>query len=268
MRSHELAELAGVTVRTLRHYHQIGLLEEPERTANGYRDYTVKHLATVLRIVSFTSLGIPLSEVQRVLDDTTAATELLDRIDQQTAAEIKRLKTRRRTIAELKAGGAAPDLPAALIPYSGMLRSRANSTPERERYEREQIALVTHFSQDKGMSWLVTTLEKLTRTGARHKDLIDQFEGLPPDASAEQQPLIDEMVELLQAAIPLNDIPVLGTEATTLLLDHQDKHYNPSQRHVWARVLRALGEQSGSVDSTTFRPDAANSTVRREQAPR
>ncbi|UUE28621.1 hypothetical protein LRQ08_29600 (plasmid) [Rhodococcus qingshengii] len=90
---------------------------------------------------------------------------------------------------------------------------------------------------------------------------------LPPDASAEQQPLIDEMVELLQAAIPLNDIPVLGTEATTLLLDHQDKHYNPSQRHVWAQVLRPLGKQSGSVASTTFRPDATNSTARREQAP-
>ena len=35
MLSSELAELAGVTVRTLRHYHQIGLLPEPPRTAGG-----------------------------------------------------------------------------------------------------------------------------------------------------------------------------------------------------------------------------------------
>lgn len=243
MRSNELATLAGVTVRTLRHYHQIGLLEEPERTANDYRDYTVAHLATVLRIVSFTNLGIPLSEVQRVLNDTAAAVELLDRIDRQTAEEIKRLETRRRTIKGLKAGGAAPDLPATLIPHADLLRSRTNSTPENERYEREQIALVTHFTADKDLSWLVSALENLAGTGARYKDLMDQFEALPPDASDEQQPLIDEMVELLQAPLPLDDIPILGTEATILLLDHQDKHYNASQRRVWATVLGALSTQ-------------------------
>ena len=44
MRSGELAALAGVTVRTLRHYHQIGLLPEPERGGNGYRDYDVHDL--------------------------------------------------------------------------------------------------------------------------------------------------------------------------------------------------------------------------------
>lgn len=39
MRSGELAELAGVSVRTLRHYHRIGLLPEPPRTSAGYRTY-------------------------------------------------------------------------------------------------------------------------------------------------------------------------------------------------------------------------------------
>ncbi|WP_213571463.1 MerR family transcriptional regulator [Rhodococcus sp. USK13] len=241
MRSNELAKLAGVTVRTLRHYHQIGLLEEPERAGNGYRDYTVKHLATVLRIVSFTSLGIALSEVQRALDDATAGTELLDRIDQQAADEIERLTARRRIIAELKSNGAAPDLPAALIPYVGFLGSRGNNTPENERYEREQIALVKHFSEDAGMPWLVTAFENLTDSCARYVELMDQFESLPPDVPAEQrQPLVDEMVALLRSAVPLEDIPALGTEATILLLEHQDSHYNASQKLVWAQVLRNL----------------------------
>lgn len=35
MRSADLARLAGTTVRTLRHYHQIGLLDEPRRSAGG-----------------------------------------------------------------------------------------------------------------------------------------------------------------------------------------------------------------------------------------
>ena len=35
----ELANLVGVTVRTVRHYHRLGLLPEPERRGNGYRSY-------------------------------------------------------------------------------------------------------------------------------------------------------------------------------------------------------------------------------------
>lgn len=248
MHSNELARLAGVTVRTLRHYHQIGLLEEPDRSANGYRDYTVKHLAAVLRISSFANLGIPLSEVLRVLDDSAAATELLDQIDLQTAREIERLGARRQLIAELRASGAAPDLPNALYRHAELLRSHANSTPEKERYERELIALATHFSHDKGMSWLVTTLENLAGTGGRYIDLVNQFDSLPPDASDEQQPLIDEMVELLQEAIPLDEIPLLGTEATILLLEHQEGHYNSSQKRVWATVLAALSTQAARKD--------------------
>jgi DNA-binding transcriptional MerR regulator len=40
----ELAELAGTTVNTVRHYHRIGLLDEPERRNNGYKEYGVPHL--------------------------------------------------------------------------------------------------------------------------------------------------------------------------------------------------------------------------------
>ena len=50
MRSNDVAKLAGVTVRTLRHYHQLGLLPEPPRQANGYRDYSPADVARVLRI--------------------------------------------------------------------------------------------------------------------------------------------------------------------------------------------------------------------------
>ncbi|EED6225780.1 MerR family DNA-binding transcriptional regulator, partial [Salmonella enterica subsp. enterica serovar Haifa] len=49
MHSNELARLAGVTVRALRHYHQVGILAEPERRSNGYREYDVHDLIRVLR---------------------------------------------------------------------------------------------------------------------------------------------------------------------------------------------------------------------------
>lgn len=110
MRSSELAGLAGVTVRALRHYHQIGLLEEPRRTADDDHEYDVRHLARLLRIARLTELGVPLAELPDVLDDPDAAADLLDRLDREAAAEIRRHTSRRAVIAVLREHGATPDL--------------------------------------------------------------------------------------------------------------------------------------------------------------
>lgn len=72
MKSNELAKLAGVTVRTPRHYHAIGLLDEPPRQANGYRDYRPEDLLRVLRIRQHASLGFPLDQVAGMLDELDA----------------------------------------------------------------------------------------------------------------------------------------------------------------------------------------------------
>lgn len=72
VKSNELAKLAGVTVRTLRHYHAIGLLDEPPRQANGYRDYRPEDLLRVLRIRQLASLGFPLDQVAGMLDESDA----------------------------------------------------------------------------------------------------------------------------------------------------------------------------------------------------
>lgn len=69
MRSNEVAKTAGVTVRTLRHYHQLGLLPEPPRSANGYREYTAADLARVLRIKRLASLGFPLARIGALLEE-------------------------------------------------------------------------------------------------------------------------------------------------------------------------------------------------------
>ncbi|SDD55056.1 DNA-binding transcriptional regulator, MerR family [Auraticoccus monumenti] len=241
MHSNELAELAGVTVRTLRHYHQIGLLEEPERSANGYRRYTVRHLATVLRIVSFTDLGVPLAEVRRVLDDAGATTELLDGIDQQTAAEIERLTARRRTIAALRDGGATPDLPTALVPHVPLLRLLEQAWGASGVHEREQLALMKHFSGDAAMPWLVTALERLSVSAEHHATLLRAFAELEDDAPpTETLPLARAMVELLDSAVTLGDVPDLGREGTRMLLAHQDSSHNDAQRRVMEHVLLEL----------------------------
>lgn len=74
LRSGELAKLAGVTVRTLRHYRTIGLLPDPPRDENGYCSYGIEDLVRVLRIKRLASLGFSLDDIKGMLDDMDAVT--------------------------------------------------------------------------------------------------------------------------------------------------------------------------------------------------
>nr|WP_241429324.1 MerR family transcriptional regulator [Agrococcus sp. ARC_14] len=245
MRSNELAALAGVSIRTLRHYHQIGLLEEPERSVNRYRKYTVHHLAKVLRIGKFTELGIPLSEVQRVIDDPVAAAELLEGIDAQAAVEIDRLARRRQRIAALSSGGALPDTPDALIPFASLFVRHA-STRE-SRYESEQLALVAHLSGDPSLPWLVAGSAKLAAASQRYLPLVERFARIAPDAGpTETASLVDEMVEVLASAIDVAAIPALSRQATELLLAHQRAHLNDAQHSIMERAIARLDADSST----------------------
>jgi DNA-binding transcriptional MerR regulator len=64
----EIAELAGTTLRAVRHYHAIGLLDEPERRANGYKQYGVAHLVRILRIKRLIDLGFSLAQISAMGD--------------------------------------------------------------------------------------------------------------------------------------------------------------------------------------------------------
>lgn len=66
-RVQEFAELAGVTVRTLHHYDQLGLLR-PRRSEAGYRLYRERDLERLEQIVALKFLGIPLKQVRKLLD--------------------------------------------------------------------------------------------------------------------------------------------------------------------------------------------------------
>src|SRR4051812_8894446 len=99
MRTSELARAAGITVRTVRHYHQIGVLAEPVRTANGYRLYSIRDLVRVLRIRQLSSRGIALDDVRAVLDRESgiAADEILERISARLDAQISALQEQKRS---------------------------------------------------------------------------------------------------------------------------------------------------------------------------
>lgn len=65
----QVAGFAGVTVRALHHYDEIGLLSPGERTVAGYRRYTEPDLDRLQRILFYRELGFPLEEIAVILDD-------------------------------------------------------------------------------------------------------------------------------------------------------------------------------------------------------
>jgi DNA-binding transcriptional MerR regulator len=62
------AAFAGVTVKTVRHYHRLGLVDEPSRGANGYRRYGSSELLRLIQVRTLGRVGVPLAEVADLLD--------------------------------------------------------------------------------------------------------------------------------------------------------------------------------------------------------
>ena len=75
----ELARETGLTVRTLHHYDQLGLLSPLSRTEGGHRCYTSGDVRRLHRIVALRSLGISLEEIGTLLDGEPDPTGLLRR---------------------------------------------------------------------------------------------------------------------------------------------------------------------------------------------
>jgi len=83
----ELASMAGITVRTLHHYDQIGLLTPSGRTAGGYRVYDEEAIERLRTILTYRELGLSLEETAEAIDHDadaalrTARDRVFDQID-------------------------------------------------------------------------------------------------------------------------------------------------------------------------------------------
>lgn len=230
MRSKELADLAGVTVRTLRHYHQMDLLPEPPRAENGYRSYGALDLVRVLRIKRLASLGMPLQQVKHMLESESseqeassppsgepqddaapavsgaaasgsASADVLAALDAELAAQIERLQEQRRVIAELRERSIDPDVPPAFGPHIARLREAGASAQvveaELSGLLLADCLLESESDEAASIEQFFALLEKSDAV-ERYAELNESLYRVPADASdAVLARLADELVAFM-----------------------------------------------------------------------
>src|ERR1700749_353893 len=103
MRIGELAGLVGISTRAIRHYHHVGLLPEPARKANGYREYSLRDGVELPRVRRLTELGLSLDEVGDALagDAGRDLAEILRELDADLARQEEDIRQRRVRLARL-----------------------------------------------------------------------------------------------------------------------------------------------------------------------
>ncbi len=262
MRSNEVAKLAGVSVRTLRHYHSVGLLPEPPRSDNGYRDYTAADVARVLRIKRLASLGFPLARIGAVLEEmdapkadpntgsTTTGTapspmSALEELDCELALEIERLQEQRRTIAALRAENLDPDLP---VRFSRILRmlpgvdTLADASPA----DRTALIVAGHLYDDDELGELERVIECIAGENLVQalEQLDERLGALAPDApELERAALVDESLETLAPVIACFDTANWlrpSADRERFLDEIAFEGNNPAQQDVCDRIERGI----------------------------
>lgn len=93
----------GITVKTIRVYHERGILPEPDRDESGYRRYSAAALVALARIRRLREVGPSLREIEplvRADDGGKALRQALRELDRALAAEVPERERRRALLAE------------------------------------------------------------------------------------------------------------------------------------------------------------------------
>jgi DNA-binding transcriptional MerR regulator len=141
----ELAKATGLTVRTLHHYDDIGLLVPDERSYSGRRLYSEQNVRRLYRIAALRRLGLPLEQIGAVLDRepdlVQAVREHLAQVDEAIAAQRRLRGTLTRMLKRLTRHD-EPTLDQFIQAIEETTMSDRYYTPEQqEQLARERDAL-------------------------------------------------------------------------------------------------------------------------------
>jgi DNA-binding transcriptional MerR regulator len=235
-----LAGYVGVTVRAVRHYHQTGLLPEPERDASGYRRYPAQAVVDLIRIRTLTAAGVPLTRVHELIRATPEQfAAAVEEIGQGLTRQIEELEHRKAGVAALQAGDRM-FLPAEITDYLDQLRLLGVS--ERGvRFERDGWIVLAAAYPDQALRWIAQKREQLADPGFRQFYVTyDQAHDWDP-ADPRLGDLADVMAARLRQEAAQTVHEVLSADEKALLGAHvQD--YSPA----WIRLSELVRQRTTS----------------------
>jgi DNA-binding transcriptional MerR regulator len=191
----QLASYAGVTIRAVRHYHQVGLMAEPERDVSGYRTYDADAVVRLIRIRTLAEAGVPLARVQELLDaDIETFSEETAQIDRELRAQIRALQEHRRRIAQLASGDTLA-VPEEVSDYLDLVRG-IGAPESLIAAERDAWILIAARYPDRISDFMEDKVRQFEdpRT-VRFYQLISKM--LSGDDEGEHEHLVQEMADLL-----------------------------------------------------------------------
>ncbi|GAA4206832.1 MerR family transcriptional regulator [Streptosporangium oxazolinicum] len=268
MRSSELASLADVTVRTLRHYHRIGVLPEPGRDPSGYRRYTIHDLVRLLRVKRLAALGIPLHKVAGILDSEEDHHDLLSDLERELDAQIARLTKQKTMLGIIRKHRTLPDVPPELARFFAAF-ALSGVSPAMNRIDREQSVLLAHLVGEAGIEHLTGFYEHIAAPGTAEvvTGLARRFDRLDADAGpAVVDRLVDDFTERVGRIVVEftgrnGGADLLDRESYGLFYQHMRDALNAAQRTALSRIMERLEALTGPPVTISNRsPDAPRET--------
>ncbi|HEY0248753.1 MAG TPA: MerR family transcriptional regulator [Gryllotalpicola sp.] len=233
----ELAQLAGTTLRTVRHYHEIGLLPEPQRLPNGYKSYRTEHLVRLLEIRRLSGLGLSLTAIAEIEGGSGDRDEALLAAEAELDAAIGRLQHARSEIAKLRAVPVPTDLPFEI--------SIAATSAQLSQTDRSLFAVMSHLADGAMAPHWQELIEDY-----RPDEATAEFDALPADADERTRELLAARMVPQAGALaerhpwpPEHDqLPAgRGQQSAQTVISAMLDLYNPAQLDVLVRVWRAVG---------------------------
>lgn len=181
----ELSKLAGVSVRTLHHYDQVGLLTPYRRLDNGYREYTNDHLISLQQIIIYRELDFSIDNIKQLLNVDNF--DLLSALESQKTLLLDRQKKTNSMINSIEV-------------TMTNIQSKRNVEIIFEDLPKEKLELWDALSQD---------AHGISMTNAGQRFLGNLSEDQARDFKAEGKAFTNEYVEHI-------DFPVESSEVQSL----------------------------------------------------
>ncbi|NLY89444.1 MAG: MerR family transcriptional regulator [Firmicutes bacterium] len=141
MKVREVADLVGISVRTLHYYDEIGLLKPEKITASGYREYSEKNLETLQQILFFKELGFPLKRIKEIINNPL--------FDRQKALEVQhKMLLNRRSQLDKMIRTIEKTIDKANARIAALSKSGQEEFAEKFKAIYENLAKVRHLPAD------------------------------------------------------------------------------------------------------------------------